>query len=172
MRKFRHIPDDISEYLRYNPENGTLTWTKAPGSAMRNCLMGEAAGGINPTTGYRMVYFRGHHYGQHRVVWKMVRGEDPGALDVDHIDRDRANNRIENLRLASRGKNCMNGPRRATNKSGYKGVHWHKACRMWVAKISVDKKRLHLGYFSTPELAHAAYVKAAAEAHGEFARFS
>lgn len=64
-----------------------------------------------------------------------------------------------------------NTGKRSTNKSGYKGVYWRADMGTWRAAITIDYKRVSLGYFDTPEQAHAAYCKAALELHGDFANF-
>lgn len=94
---------------------------------------------------------------------------------VDHIDGDGLNNERENLRACTRSQNLMNRGKASHNTSGFKGV-WlardkqakgHK--KIWNATITAFGRRIHLGSHESPELAHAAYVKAAKELHGDFA---
>jgi len=92
-------------------------------------------------------------------------------MEVDHVDGDRANNKIENLRLATVPQNRMNRRKSKANTSGRKGVSWNKASKKWVAYIKAHGKRKHLGFFECLEEAHAAYRKAADEMHKEFARY-
>lgn len=94
----------------------------------------------------------------------------PKGIEVDHIDGDSLNNRKSNLRLATRAQNAKNCRRPINNKSGYKGVYFHKASGKWLAQISANGKRVYIGCFDAPELAHAAYLRAAEKLHGEFAR--
>ena len=101
----------------------------------------------------------------HRVIM----GE-PGGLEVDHISGDGLDNRRENLRIATRSQNQHNTRKPAHNTSGLKGVGWAKREGKWRAQIAVDGKGRHLGYFATPEAAHAAYCEASAKLHGEFGR--
>lgn len=82
-------------------------------------------------------------------------------LEVDHIDGDGVNNRRENLRLATTKENQRNRKLTVRNTSGFKGVTWCKRTKKWLAQIRVNYKTVFLGYFITPELAHAAYIKAA-----------
>ena len=96
--------------------------------------------------------------------------KEPKRL-VDHIDGDGLNNRKLNLRKATRSQNAMNGEMHVDNKSGFKGVSYHKARGKWVAWIMREGNRKYLGLFGNPESAHAAYVEAAKEHHGKFARF-
>ena len=114
-------------------------------------------------------------YFVHRLIWRLVHGEDPGVLDVDHINGDQGDNRPCNLRLATRAENCRNQGPRVTNKSGYKGVSRNPGSRnSWRAQIRVTegdvRKLVYLGSYRTPEEAHRVYVAAANALHGEFAR--
>jgi len=102
----------------------------------------------------------------HRLVMNAQPGEQ-----VDHIHHLTLDNRKSELRLCTRSQNQCNTGKHADNTSGYKGVGWHKHNQKWEAQIALDGKKKHLGYFGTPELAHAAYCKAAHELHGDFANF-
>jgi len=114
-------------------------------------------------------YIRFKHAGRlwlaHRVAWFLHYGEWP-ATDIDHIDGDRSNNRLANLRLASRSQNMLNGGTGRANTSGYRGVMWDKTKQRWRA---VSQGR-HIGYFAEKEAAIAAYDAFIVRAHGEFAR--
>ena len=90
--------------------------------------------------------------------------------DVDHQDGDGLNNQRNNLRPATRQQNMRNGFKRAGCSSQFKGVCWAKREAKWVAKIRVNKRLLHLGYFIQEHLAAAAYSDAAKQFFGEFAR--
>lgn len=89
--------------------------------------------------------------------------------EVDHINGIRSDKRWVNLRDATRGENMCNFLQRSNNRSGYKGVCWHKHTGKWVAQISLNKKVQHLGLFDDPVKAHVVYVEAAKRLHGEFA---
>lgn len=112
----------------------------------------------------------GGTYRIHRLAWLYVYGEWP-PMDVDHRDNNPANNRIENLRLATDSQNLGNMKRPVTNKSGKKGVSWHRVGKKWQAHVKIDGVNHYLGLFETVELAHDAYCKKASECRGEFARF-
>ncbi len=88
---------------------------------------------------------------------------------TDHIDRDGLNNRRENLRFCTRSQNEHNKTRRSDNKSGFKGVYWHKTNSKWAAQITVNGDIKRLGFFDTPEEAARVYDISAEEFHGEFA---
>lgn len=102
----------------------------------------------------------------HRTVLGLEMGD---RTQVDHIDRNRANNQRNNLRKATSGQNKFNTVARVNNTSGYKGVCFFPRTSKWVAKIRIPGKRINLGYFDTPEAAHQAYKDAALRLHGEFA---
>ena len=106
----------------------------------------------------------------HRIIWMYVTGEDPCDSLIDHIDGNSLNNSFSNLRKADFSQNICNSKRYISNSSGFKGVCWCKQYSKWKAYIKIEGHQLHLGRFDTPELAHMAYCKAAAELHGEFAR--
>ncbi len=90
---------------------------------------------------------------------------------VDHINHNTLDNRKCNLRICNSAENQRNRVISSNNKSGYKGVSWHKRDQIWQACIRMDKKSIHLGYHNDPELAHKAYCKAAIKYHGKFANF-
>lgn len=92
----------------------------------------------------------------------------PAGLQVDHINGDTLDNRRSNLRLATNAQNVMNSGVRADNHSGFKGVSRSRSG--WVARVTLSGKTTYLGWFKTPEEAHAAYSASAKVMHGEFAR--
>jgi len=103
----------------------------------------------------------------HRLVAERM-GLNIAGLQVDHINGVKADNRRENLRVATNGQNRANSKLNSNNTSGLKGVSRKNG--RWVAVINVGGKKHHLGYFDKKEQAHEAYKKAAIEAFGEFAR--
>ena len=108
---------------------------------------------------------------QRNVLLHRVLLSAPSNKQVDHISGDGLDNRRSNLRLATNTENSRNQPVRKSNTSGFKGADFHKAVGLWRARIRCDgNRRVHLGYFATPEEAHAAYCVAARKLHGEFAR--
>lgn len=159
-RETELAPSEIAEFLVYEPETGVIRWKADKGRAKA----GQEAGGLRPT-GYRVLEIFGLKYQAHRVAWALSFGRWP-EFDIDHINGDRADNRLSNLREASRGQNCANRKARKGAVSGVKGVWWHKANRKWVAGVG----RKYLGSFETLAEAEAAYRRAATELHGEFAR--
>lgn len=106
----------------------------------------------------------------HRVVLTRMIGRELAKGEfVDHVDGDPLNNTRENLRLATCSQNSANRGKQQNNTVGFKGVTFFKG--KYVAAIACNHRKIYLGRFSTPELAHAAYCKAAREFFGEFARF-
>lgn len=105
------------------------------------------------------------HY-VHRLVYAAFRGP---AKEIDHIDRDRQNNSLSNLRPCTRSMNMGNSPKRP-GSSRFKGVSMHKNSGKWTAQIKANSLKHHLGYFSDEESAAAAYRAAASRLFGEFAR--
>lgn len=101
---------------------------------------------------------------------RFLLGDPP--YEVDHEDLDGLNCRRKNLRPATSSQNAMNRSRRSDNKSGYKGVAFHKGQQRWYARISVNRRQVELGYFSSAELAYDAYCAAAKKHYGEFARLT
>lgn len=128
----------------YNAETGVIAWRHN----------GRRAGWRH-RLGYRNVRVDGVTYAEHRLAWFYVHGWWPAA-DLDHINRVRDDNRLANLRPATRSENCQNQPIRSTNRSGVTGVYYHSCARKWVASINIDKKQRHLGVFNTAEQAAAA----------------
>lgn len=106
----------------------------------------------------------------HRLIWQYHHGREPSM--VDHINGDTTDNRIENLRECTAAQNQYNSRRKRNNRSGRKGVVYHKKCtgKPWHAKIRVKGKVISLGYHPTVEEAGAAYDAAAKRYAGEFAR--
>jgi hypothetical protein len=102
----------------------------------------------------------------HRQLMGLARGD---KREVDHINGNKLDNRIENLRICTRAENQRNVRMIRSNKSGFKGVAKHQKSERWRAQIQVNKKQIFLGIFDTPEEASAAYVEAAMKYFGQFA---
>lgn len=151
--------EQLQAVLAYDPETGVFT---------RN---GKTAGGIHRPRNvtYRKISVHGHQYLAHRLAWLYVYGVWPSG-EVDHINGDGTDNRISNLRDATRAQNATNAPAQKSNKLGLRGVHFHPGAGRYRAQICKNLKIRHLGYFDSPEEAHEAYLAAAREVHGEFVR--
>ena len=156
--------DRVRELLEYDPATGLFEWRVA----RANVKVGQRTGCLN-SGGYRYIGIDNRLYKAHRLAWLYVYGRWP-ANDIDHINGVRDDNRIANLREATRSQNIANARGTRKNKSGFKGAYFLKRERKWLACITVCGKRQHIGLFTTAAGAHAAYVKAAKHHFGEFAR--
>lgn len=168
-KQFNLTQKELQRVLHYDPSTGIFIWRA--NTSTRN-LIGNQAGRISATKhGHRYVNISIHtrSYGAHRLAWLYVHGYWPPHL-IDHIDRDGTNNRIDNLRLATRSQNTVNTLSGKNSWSGLRGVGKNvgSAINPYYAKINVSGKLLWLGVFSTAEAAHKAYLKAAIEHYGEF----
>ena len=95
----------------------------------------------------------------HRLVLKNTLGRDLETHEqVDHINQNKLDNQRSNLRLASNQENHRNKGKNANNQSGFKGVYWAKNAGKWRAQVTVDGRRIHLGYYTSSQDAHKAYV--------------
>lgn len=142
--------------LNYSPDLGRLFWKVSLGT---NVKPGDMAGTIN-SHNYMIVTYRGKKIPAHRLAWALVYGEWPKA-EIDHIDGNRTNNRIENLRLATHSENMFNTALRTTNTSGHRGVRKVNRGAPWRAFIHDGTGRqVSLGSYETFEEAVAARKQA------------
>ena len=151
-----------AEYLRsildYNPETGVFTWK----AGRRWVKKGTIAGSPN-TSGYMRIVVDGREYKAHRLAWFFYYGEWPKG-HLDHKDRNPANNAISNLRECTPRENLQNSTK-CWGSSKYQGVSWDKKANKWTARISVNNKRVHLGYFDDELKAANAYREAKEKYH-------
>lgn len=152
----------LNKLLRYDPDSGLLHW-----KIKRNGAIHPTAGYINHA-GYVVVTIFKKAYMAHRIAWHIHFGYEPDG-QVDHKNRNRSDNRIENLRLASGIQNRQNRTLNKNNSSGASGVNWIKGKNKWRAEIGANGSTIRLGYFMDKESAIAAREKAALKFHGEFA---
>jgi len=166
----------LNNWVDYN--DGVLVWKQRPishfadngAAATWNAIYpGKVAGSVR-SDGYRLLGFNNQRTLEHRVIWELFNGSIPDGMQVDHIDGDRSNNRIENLRVATIEQNRRNRKVNNDNSTGYKGVGWRSSHSKWRARIAYNKRTIHLGYFDTPEDAHRAYCEASKRLHGNFSR--
>ena len=153
----------LKELLTYDPDTGVFRWRTRRGSSGA----GKTAGSDNGK-GYIVIRIDRRIYKAHRLAWLHELGRFPPA-DLDHINGQKGDNRIANLREATRSQNQANLGAPRNNTSGVKGVFWDKHAGKWVAQIRQGGRK-HLGCFSDKSEAKAAYEKAARELFGDFAR--
>lgn len=147
--------------IHYSPDTGVFTWVvSAPG-----VRAGTPAGHIG-RNGYRLIKLGRKQFRACRLAWFFAYGAWPSG-EVDHINGDRADDRLRNLRDVDRAANSQNkfGAQKNNLSCGLLGATWNKQHKRWQAKIVARKVRHHLGYFDRPEDAHAAYMAAKARLH-------
>lgn len=169
------LNDLTAEFLRdrfsYDPDDGLLRYRSEVSIKGKVAPAGTIAGSFNKE-GYRYIKIDYRNYRASRLVWLYVTGEWP-KHQIDHKDRNASNDKWENLREATGSQNKANCGKYKTKKfschlKGVQAVQKRKSIR-YRAVASKDGNIFHLGYFDTPEEAHAAYLKASEELHGEFA---
>jgi hypothetical protein len=142
-------------------KDGKLLWKISRSNAI---VAGQEAG-TKHTKGYRRVYFDGKTHAVHRVIWQMFNGNIPNGMQIDHIDGNTSNNKIENLRLATSKKNSLN--RAYKNKA--KNVSLCRETGKYKVRIMTLDKRIFLGSFEDFELASFVATEARNKYHGNFA---
>ena len=154
----------LRELLHYDPDTGVFVWVRPTG---RRTKSGDIAGSAEGR-GYWAIRIQTARYKAHRLAWLYHYGAWPEG-DIDHINSDRRDNRIANLRDVDRSTNIQNlKVAKSHNSSGLLGVvldRSKKTAMKYAARIVYGGKQHSLGYFSTPEAAHAAYLTAKREHH-------
>lgn len=141
---------EVRRLLSYDAETGCFRWNESRGRV----IAGEKAGRVNH--GYISIRVCGREHGAHRLAWLYVHGAWPEG-DIDHINRDRSDNRIANLRQATRAQNLQN--------SIYAGAYWYAKRQKWRVNIRVDGKRIWVGDYATRADALAARTAAVSKYH-------
>jgi len=165
----------VNEYFKYDPETGHLYLKERPRSEFSPLCygrhikrIGKLAGSPNKQ-GYIKVIVDGTYYSAHRIVWLICFGEYPAypAYEIDHINGDRSDNRIANLRKVTKSDNQRNAGKRVNNTSGVHGVNWKPRYNSipgdgrWVARIWKGPRHIYLGQFRS--LREAEIARKAAE---------
>lgn len=165
----------LRECLVYDHATGVLRWKKRPCEHFVNQkawatwnakYVGRTVGTVVHRK-YVIVRILGLSYLLHRVVWKLVTGDEP-PTSVDHRDGNPANNRWRNLRGADQSEQNWNSKTSRRNTSGYRGVSWHEG--KWLVRFVIRGELRRFGRFDTLEEAAAVYEAAARKAHGSFYR--
>ena len=148
--------NDVCDALNYDPVSGVFTWKTTR-------FNGKVAGCLHKKLGYLVIGFRSKHYYAHRLAWRITNGYWPDF--IDHINGDRADNRISNLREVPKQDNHRNMKCFSNSTTKVPGVSFHKQTSKWRAYITVDTKQRSLGCFDAFEDAVAAR-KQAEQTHG------
>lgn len=166
----------LSEILHYNDTNGFLYWKERPYSMFRtpkdakswnSRQSGNIALSKIDKDGYRALTVFGRSYRQHRLIW-MMHNNGSCPEFIDHINGKKDDNRIVNLRAATKTENGWNRGKNKNNTTGYKGVYLMKKNGLHRASVSHGGKVLHAGFHSTAEEAHNAYCMKLKEVSSEF----
>lgn len=136
--------------------NGKIYWKIKPAVRVK---IGDEAGTMHHT-GYLTVMYLGKRYPVHVIIYEMHNGPIPPGMVIDHDDRNRINNYPSNLKLTDHAGNMRNKSKDKRNTSGVTGVRWYEKLGKWNARISINGKIKHLGYFDTIEEAAEARQRA------------
>jgi hypothetical protein len=173
-------PEILRKFLRYEPETGKLFWLPRDITFFKHekywklfntRYANKEAFASNKLSGYKSGEICKKTYLAHRIIWVMQTGQQPKNF-IDHIDRNKANNRWENLREANKTQNNANRVSKPNSSSKYLGVCWNKPLKKWRAEIVNSNNKNHLGYFYCEQMAARAYDEAAKRLHGEFANLN
>lgn len=145
----------VAELIHYDSQEGKFFWRNQPSLKTAGSLCSQ---------GYWRIKIQQKNYKAHKIAWLLHYGEWPSQM-IDHINGDRSDNRISNLRLATNCQNQMNRSLASrNNKSGmFLGVNYNKYAKAYAARLQYGGKRIHIGYFDSPEKAAEAYNAKKAE---------
>lgn len=149
----------LRELLHYSPETGVFRWRVANSNRVR---VGSVAGFASEK--YITIRIDGHLHQAHRLAWLYMHGRWP-VDQLDHRDGNKQRNAIGNLRECSNSENHQNMPAARKSASGLLGAFLHKRSGRWLSGIKLKGRMTWLGYFDTPEAAHATYLEAKAKLH-------
>jgi hypothetical protein len=152
--------EELKHHLHYNPDTGIFTRKIAKNS---NVKIGGVAGCVRPN-GYIQIKINYKLYLAHRLAWLYVYGQFPDH-QIDHINRNKSDNRLINLRAVTAQQNQWNHGIPKNNTTGYLGVSYYRLEKKYRARIVVNNKVKWLGSFDCPKIAYDAYLKAKAEMH-------
>jgi hypothetical protein len=159
----------IADGLYYEIETGRPWTNRVEGSSKRylNYLKPLTCKNKQNINGYYRIWNNKRNIYWHRVVFEYFNGSIPEGYEVDHKNNVRDDNRIDNLQLLTNKDNSRFLKKHKDNQSGYAGVSYNKHAKKYVARIRINYKLIHLGYFSNPQEANDAYIKAKIEYHGQ-----
>lgn len=155
FKKFVYYDESSPSCLRWNK----TIWSRATKNGV--------AGTLSESSGYWKVKIEGKIYSAHRIIWSLFNENLP--THIDHIDGNRNNNKITNLRQANIYENAQNAKKRIDNSSGIKGVSWYPRLQKWRVRISNNGHKMNLGYYEDLELAELVITEARNKFHKEYA---
>ncbi len=157
----------LTELLSYDPTSGFFVWLKKPSARSNRIKAGCIAGCVKNDSGYVVINIDGHSFRAHRLAWFFSYRKWPEEF-IDHINHNKSDNRLENLRCATKHQNGWNLRMPSTNTSGVKGVCWDKRAGCWVAQCWVQGKHYRVGRFQDIAEAEEAMIKFRESHHKEF----
>ena len=167
MKIIKPLPSQEELHRLFEYREGNLYWKIKPSKKIK---IGSKAGSLH-SGGYMQLTVNFRNYFAHRIIWCYHYGAIASNLQIDHIDGNKANNIIENLRLATHAQNNSNNKRAFRNsKSNILGVSWVKQRSKWMVYIGSNNKTIYLGLFANQENAIAVRKAAELQYFGEFAQ--
>lgn len=161
--------EQLRSRVSYCPATGNMMWLGKPSGNGGNRHKGKEAFKTINGAGYLQGMFDGIHILAHRAAWALYYAEwPPEDMLIDHIDGNKKNNSIHNLRLADRYQNRWSAKNRPNSESGYTGVTWSASRNKWRVQITNKRITHHIGYYSCEKKAAAAYARASRAMRGEF----
>ncbi|ECV1080054.1 hypothetical protein EBL29_21240 [Salmonella enterica subsp. enterica serovar Cerro] len=165
VMQYKEIPiEEIKEFISYDELTGEMKWIKSG----RGITKGSPVAKAKLRNGYMKVNFKMKSYLAHRVAYSFIHGPIPDGMEIDHINGIKDDNRISNLRLATRMQNSMNVAINHRNTSGVKGVAWDAGRSRWIASVSANGETFNIGRFKSIHAAERAVINARNKTNGEF----
>lgn len=162
--EFELTQETLKQILNYDSNSGCFTYKISPTNGI---YVGDIAGCLHKSTGYRRIIIKQVQYRMHRLAWLYVYGKFPEEY-IDHINGDKSDNRICNLREATNQQNQLNRGKAKTNSTGFKCVSFSNNKLKYRVKFTFNKIRYNLGTFDYAKDANNAYENFVKNLHGEF----
>lgn len=157
--------EELKLLLNYDKNTGEFTWKKLNKTSNRK--LGQRAGSLH-NKGYRHIRLHNKLYLEHRLAWLYTYGYFPKV--IDHIDGNKLNNKLSNLRECTQAQNMWNTSIIKNTLSKVKGVSYVKLLKKWIVRVQINKNRKTIGYFDDLELAELVAIEARIKYHGEYCK--